>query len=289
MSEIIDIYYNQIKDYKLLTYEEEIELGKRIKEGDEEARNLLIQSNLRLVLSVARKYQKSGIPIEDFVQAGNLGLIKATEKWDYTQGYKFSTCATWWIYSFVSRYFYNNFSELTYATNKAEKFVKLHSFLSKCQDEGQNPTYEEISLATGIPVKNVKTMMENYYNIISIDNENENDDELYSNNCFEDSLVDRNAESIEEEVNYNIITEDIDSVIENLNEKELDIIKCRYGFYGKYYSLDEVGKKYNVTRERIRQIESKALFKLKKEMSDKYSDYYEENNYTKVLSKGKTR
>lgn len=276
MSELIDIYYDQIKDYKLLTHEEEIELGKRIKNGDKVAKKILIESNLRLVIFIAKKFYNEKIPFEDYIEVGNLGLIKAVEKWDYSKGYKFSTYATWWIYSYVRKYFYTNYFGFSYPLKQAENIFKVKSYLNQCDINSLNPTYEEISNETGVQYRAVKDIMENDYDFFSIDNdERKSDGEMNLSDSYEEILFDKNAISVEDEVNYNILREELKEVLKKFDKRNADIIKYRFGFYdGRCYSLDEIARKYGVSRETIRQREEKLLIVIKNELYCKYSNYF---------------
>ena len=266
------LYLNEIKS-KILTPEEEYELAKRKDAGDQEAFQQLVNSNLRLVVSIAKMYVKPNMPLMDLVQEGNLGLMKAVEKFDYTKGYKLSTYATWWIRQSISRSLADksrniripvHFFEMVNKINKATKSYEV--------TYGDKPTVEELADITGIPDNKVYECLMYADDTISLEAP------IKNNEMDEDSLLGDfiSDPSSGRDLNINEIIGDEFfkdfEAIPNLSDREKEVIKRRFGFYDRTYTLEEIGKLYHLTRERVRQIEDKAIRKLRKSPTIKQYD-----------------
>jgi len=257
-------YLNDIIQYKLLTAKEEVELFKRIKNGDEEARQTVINSNLRLVVSIAKKYTSSSLNILDLIQDGNLGLMRAIEKYDYTKGYKFSTYATWWIRQGITRGIAEKARVIRIPVYQYEIHNKMLRYNTEFQKlYGTEPTVDEIAEGLNLKKEAIETTMKIQeplsLNYTYADSEEEEDGEfadvVYDNLPFEDRIIQKLSN---QDLKRFIIDTD------RLTEKEKLVTLYRYGFVdGRPWKLDEIGQKYNLSRERIRQIETTALKKLR--------------------------
>ncbi|MDO5010360.1 MAG: sigma-70 family RNA polymerase sigma factor [Intestinibacter bartlettii] len=273
LDDSMKMYLKEIGKIPLLTREEELEIAKRVYEGDEVAKQILVESNLRLVVSIARKYIRKGMPILDLIQEGTLGLIKAVEKFDYTKGFKFSTYATWWIRQSITRAIADQARTIRVPVHMVEKINKISSVSLELSNElGREPKPEEISKELNMPVQKVVQVMNISQRPQSIDSTigQEDDTEL------EQLIADKNTISPEEAVTTSMLKEEIESVLETLSDREKGILELRYGLTdGEKRTLEEVGKVFNVTRERARQIEKKALRKLAHpSRANKLIDYY---------------
>ena len=273
LDDSMKMYLKEIGKIPLLTREEELDIAKRVYEGDEVAKQILVESNLRLVVSIARKYIRKGMPILDLIQEGTLGLIKAVEKFDYTKGFKFSTYATWWIRQSITRAIADQARTIRVPVHMVEKINKISSVSLELSNElGREPKPEEISKELNMPVQKVVQVMNISQRPQSIDSTigQEDDTEL------EQLIADKNTISPEEAVTTSMLKEEIESVLETLSDREKGILELRYGLTdGEKRTLEEVGKVFNVTRERARQIEKKALRKLAHpSRANKLIDYY---------------
>lgn len=256
-------YLAEISKYPLLTREEEYELGKTKSEGDINAKKKLTESNLRLVVSIAKKFQNKGLDLLDLIQEGNLGLIKAVERFDYRKGFKFSTYSTWWINQAIRRAiadYSRNIRIPVHMYEALEKYKKVEEILSR--QLVRDPTVSEMAIALKVgekKVKELRLLKEDTISINAIVNE-DGDSEI------QDFVEDPNAISPHDEFKNGIFKEDIIRILEasNLTERELEVLRYRNGLYnGQIYTLEEVGQVFAVTRERIRQIEAKALRKMR--------------------------
>ena len=273
LDDSMKIYLKEIGKIPLLSKQEELEIAKRISEGDEEAKQILIESNLRLVVSIARKYARKEMPILDLIQEGTLGLIKAAEKFDYTKGFKFSTYATWWIRQGITRAIADQARTIRVPVHMIEKINKVSSVSSSLSKKlGREPRPEEISKEMNMPLKKVIQVLRISQKTQSIDSTigQEDDTEL------EEIIADKKTQSPEEIVTTSMLSEQIEEVLETLSDREKGILSLRYGLKdGEKKTLEEVGKAFNVTRERARQIENRALRKLAHpSRANKLIDYY---------------
>ena len=273
LDDSVKMYLKEIGSIPLLTKEEELELAKKISEGDELAKQKLVESNLRLVVSIARKYLKKGMPILDLIQEGTLGLIKAAEKFDYTKGFKFSTYATWWIRQGITRAIADQARTIRVPVHMVEKINKISSVSAELAAElGRDPKPEEIADKMDMSTAKVIEAINISQKPTSIDSTigKEDDTEL------EEVIADKNALSPEEIVTASLLKDQIEEVLVTLTDKEKGVLELRFGLCdGEKHTLEEVGRAFNVTRERARQIENKALRKLSHpSRADKLRDYY---------------
>ncbi len=257
----VKMYLKDIGRVKLLSGEEEIELAKRIAEGDTEARNKLVEANLRLVVSIAKRYIGRGMGFLDLIQEGNAGLIKAVEKFDYTKGYKFSTYATWWIRQAITRALADQSRTIRIPVHMVETMHKIQRYARQIlQEKGHDASAEEISQLSGMPVDKVREILQMAQEPISIDSPVGEDDE----SSIGEFIADETAPEPDEIVGETMLHEQICEVLKTLTPREENVIKMRFGLDdGVPRTLEEVGREFNITRERIRQIEAKALRKLR--------------------------
>lgn len=256
-------YINSISKIPLLTTEQEQLLGERLALGDQKARDELIQSNLRLVVSIAKKYngKSSNMPFLDLIQEGNIGLMKAVDKWDYSLGYKFSTYATWWIKQSISKAMMDQSRSIRIPPHIIEKLSRLGKITNELSIElGREPTTKEISERMGEDESKVKEWRSIVKDPISIDQRiNEDDDATLG-----DLVADDSEESPIEDIHQEQISKTIKEVLSTLDEREADIIARRFGLGNhRAQTLDDIGKDYGLSKERVRQIEEKAMKKLR--------------------------
>lgn len=257
----VHLYLKEIGSYPLLSMEDEVSLAKRIEYGDEAAKQLLAESNLRLVVSIAKRYIGRGLSFLDLIQEGNLGLIKAVEKFDYTKGYKFSTYATWWIRQAITRSIADQSRTIRIPVHMSEIINKTYRVSRNLvQDLGREPTEQELSVALDMPIEKVRDILKVSADPISLDTPiGEEDDSHLGDFIRDESVMDP-----EEAASYSILKEQITRLLDTLTEREQRVLVLRFGLQdGRSRTLEEVGKEFNVTRERIRQIEAKALRKLR--------------------------
>ena len=257
----VKVYLREIGRVPLLTSEEEIELAVRIADGDEIAKQRLTEANLRLVVSIAKKYVGRGMYFLDLIQEGNVGLIKAVDKFDYTKGFKFSTYATWWIRQAITRAIADQARTIRIPVHMVETINRLKKIQSQLLHEnGYEPSEEIIAEKMGLPVERVREIMRVAQEPVSMETPigPEEDSRLM------DFIKDEEALAPDEAALKTITNEDIDSVLHTLTPREEAVIRLRFGLKdGRCHTLEEVGTEFNVTRERIRQIEAKALRKLR--------------------------
>lgn len=260
----IQMYLREIGQYPLLTALEERTLAKRIIEGDEEARNLLARANLRLVVSIAKKYvgRSPDLTLLDLIQEGNLGLFKAVDKFDYTKGFKFSTYATWWIRQAITRALADQSRTIRIPVHMVETMAKYKQVSRRLsQDLGRDPMPEEIATEMGVEVDKIYQIEKISQDTISLELPIGDDDDR---SRLSDFIADEKITSPDQEVAHSILTDQIQEILDSLSEKERKILEMRHGLLdGTYHTLEEVGKEFGVTRERIRQIEAKALEKIR--------------------------
>lgn len=261
----VKIYLQQIGKIPLLTYDQEIEIAKKIKEKKcKKSREQLISANLRLVVSIAKKYIGRGLSFLDLIQEGNLGLMKASEKFDYTKGYKFSTYATWWIQQSITRGIADKSRMIRLPVHMIETLGKIKRASSELLTElGRTPTKEEIAYRIGVSVSKLSALMKSAQSTISIETPaNQKDD----SSKIGDFIVDESDLTPDSKVTNENLLDDVQKMLNQLSPKEKDVLIMRYGLddNGRKKTLDEIGTRYGVSRERIRQIENRAIAKLKK-------------------------
>lgn len=268
----VRMYLKEIGKVPLLTAEEEIELAKRMEEGDEEARKKLAEANLRLVVSIAKRYVGRGMLFLDLIQEGNLGLIKAVEKFDYRKGYKFSTYATWWIRQAITRAIADQARTIRIPVHMVETINKLIRVSRQLlQELGREPSPEEIAAAMDIPVERVREILKISQEPVSLETPIGEEEDSHLGDFIQDDNVPVPAEAAA----FTLLKEQLVEVLDTLTEREKKVLTLRFGLEdGRSRTLEEVGKEFNVTRERIRQIEAKALRKLRHpSRSRKLRDY----------------
>ena len=257
----VRMYLREIGRIPLLSYDEELELAKKVLEGDEEAKQKLAESNLRLVVSIAKKYVGRGMLFLDLIQEGNMGLIKAVEKFDYTKGYKFSTYATWWIRQAITRAIADQARTIRIPVHMVETINKLiRTSRHLLQQLGREPTPEEIAEEMEIPVEKVTEIQKIAQDPVSLETPIGEEDDSH----LGDFIQDDESPAPQDAAAYTLLREQLEEVMKTLTPREAKVLKLRFGLEdGKTRTLEEVGKEFNVTRERIRQIEAKALRKLR--------------------------
>ena len=268
----VRMYLREIGKIPLLTYDEELSLAKKVLEGDEEAKQKLAESNLRLVVSIAIKYVGRGMLFLDLIQEGNMGLIKAVEKFDYTKGYKFSTYATWWIRQAITRAIADQARTIRIPVHMVETINKLiRTSRDLLQRLGREPTPEEISKEIELPVEKVLEIQKIAQDPVSLETPIGEEDDSH----LGDFIQDDDSPAPQDSVAYTLLREQLEEVMNTLTPREAKVLKLRFGLEdGKARTLEEVGKEFMVTRERIRQIEAKALRKLRHpSRSKKLKDY----------------
>ena len=258
----VKMYLKEIGRVPLLNPEDEPEIARRIQAGDEEAKRILISSNLRLVVSIAKKYVGRGMLFLDLIQEGNMGLVKAVEKFDYTKGFKFSTYATWWIRQAITRAIADQARTIRIPVHMVETINKLTRVQRQLvQDLGREPTAEEIAeKMENITPDKVREIQKIALEPVSLETPIGEEDDSH----LGDFIEDKDAMSPDQYANNQLLKDEINNVLQGLTEREEKVLRLRLGLYdGRTRTLEEVGKEFNVTRERIRQIEAKALRKLK--------------------------
>ena len=271
----VRLYLREIGRVKMIKPDEEIELARLIAKGDAQAKKKLIQANLRLVISIAKKYLNRGLPFQDLIQEGNLGLIRAAEKFDHTKGFKFSTYATLWIRQAISRGLADKSRTIRVPVHMVESINKLKKTNSKLsQDLGRKPTEQELSAAMDITINKVQEIQQADREPVSMETPLNRDDETYIGDLIEDDESDRPEATTAEE----LMRQDLGRMLSQLTPRERDIMHLRYGLEdGRQRTLEEVGKLFNITRERVRQIEHKAFRKLRQpNWSSKLAGYLDD-------------
>lgn len=268
----VRMYLKEIGKVPLLSAEEEIELAKRMAEGDENAKKRLAEANLRLVVSIAKRYVGRGMLFLDLIQEGNLGLIKAVEKFDYEKGFKFSTYATWWIRQAITRAIADQARTIRIPVHMVETINKLIRVSRQLlQELGREPTPEEIAEELDMPVERVREILKISQEPVSLETPIGEEEDSHLGDFIQDDNVPVPAEAAAQ----TLLKEQLDEVLDTLTEREQKVLRLRFGMNdGRARTLEEVGKEFDVTRERIRQIEAKALRKLRHpSRSRKLRDY----------------
>ena len=257
----IRLYLREIGKIPLLTPEQEMDLAKRMSEGDEDARRQMSEANLRLVVSIAKRYVGRGMHLLDLIQEGNLGLMKAVEKFDYTKGYKFSTYATWWIRQAITRAIADQARTIRIPVHMVETINRvLRTSHSMVQKLGREPTTDEIAQELHMEVSKVEEILKIAQEPVSLETPIGEEEDSH----LGDFIQDDEASQPSEEASYTLLREQLEDVLSTLTPREEEVLRMRFGLRdGKPHTLEEVGKEFDVTRERIRQIESKALRKLR--------------------------
>ncbi|MDD7771145.1 MAG: RNA polymerase sigma factor RpoD [Firmicutes bacterium] len=260
-SDPVRMYLKEIGKIPLLTPEEEQEIAKRMAQGDEESKKRMIEANLRLVVSIAKRYVGRGMQFLDLIQEGNLGLLKAVEKFDYTKGYKFSTYATWWIRQATTRAVADQARTIRIPVHMVETINKVsRTSRSLVQELGRDPTSGEISKRLGIPEDKVAEVMKIAQEPVSLETPVGEEDDSHLGDFIQDNEAKEPAES----ASYNMLREQLNQVMQTLTPREAKVLRLRFGMEdGRAHTLEEVGNEFHVTRERVRQIEAKALRKLR--------------------------
>ena len=269
----VRMYLKEIGQVKLLSAEEEVELAKRVSEGDQYAKNKLTEANLRLVVSIAKKYSGRGLHILDLIQEGNTGLIRAVDKFDWTKGNKFSTYATWWIRQAITRASADQARTIRVPVHMVEVINKATRCNRKLvQELGREPTVEEIAKELGLPVEKIIEANRTAADTLSLDTPVGDEEDTSIGSFVED---DRTAGPADATSNA-LLAEALKEILDTLTEREADVLRMRFGMYdGRTHTLEEVGQTFGVTRERIRQIENKAIRKLRHpSRAKKIKDFY---------------
>ena len=257
----VRMYLKEIGKVNLLTTEEEIELAMKMTEGDEEAKQQMAEANLRLVVSIAKRYVGRGMLFLDLIQEGNLGLIKAVEKFDYTKGYKFSTYATWWIRQAITRAIADQARTIRIPVHMVETINKVMRISRQLlQELGHDPTPEEIADDMGMPVEKVREILKIAQEPVSLETPIGEEEDSH----LGDFIPDEDASEPAEAASFTLLKEQLSDVLGTLTPREEKVLRLRFGIEdGRTRTLEEVGREFSVTRERIRQIEAKALRKLR--------------------------
>lgn len=260
-SDSVRIYLQEIGEIPLLSAEQERDAAKQAAEGDEEARQLLIKSNLRLVVSIAKRYMKRGLSLQDLIQEGNMGLMRAVSKFDYTKGFRFSTYATWWIRQSMIRAIADQSRDIRLPVHMGEQIMKVKRTEKELlQELGKEPTSSEIAAhMDGMTAERVEEILKIAMDPVSLETPAGEEE----NSTLQDFIEDTSTVNPEAYANNRFLREEIDKILLTLNEREQKILRMRFGLDdGIVHTLEDVGKECNVTRERIRQLENKALRKL---------------------------
>ena len=269
----VRMYLKEIGQVKLLSAEEEVELAKRVSEGDQEAKNKLTEANLRLVVSIAKKYSGRGLHILDLIQEGNTGLIRAVDKFDWTKGNKFSTYATWWIRQAITRAIADQARTIRVPVHIVEVINKATRCNRKLvQELGREPTMEEIAAELGLPVEKIIEANRTAADTLSLDTPVGDEEDTSIGSFVEDERTPGPADA----TSNALLAEALKEILGTLTEREADVLRMRFGMYdGRTHTLEEVGQIFGVTRERIRQIENKAIRKLRHpSRAKKIRDFY---------------
>ncbi len=269
----VRMYLKEIGQIRLLTAEEEVDLAKRVSEGDQSAKDKLTEANLRLVVSIAKKYSGRGLHILDLIQEGNTGLIRAVDKFDWTKGNKFSTYATWWIRQAITRAIADQARTIRVPVHMVEVINKATRCNRKLvQELGREPTVEEIAAELGLPVEKIIEANRTAADTLSLDTPVGDEEDTSIGSFVEDERTPGPADA----TSNALLAEALKEILDTLTEREAEVLRMRFGMYdGRTHTLEEVGQSFGVTRERIRQIENKAIRKLRHpSRAKKIKDFY---------------
>ncbi len=269
----VRMYLKEIGQIKLLSAEEEVDLAKRVADGDQDAKNKLTEANLRLVVSIAKKYSGRGLHILDLIQEGNTGLIRAVDKFDWTKGNKFSTYATWWIRQAITRAIADQARTIRVPVHMVEVINKATRCNRKLvQELGREPTVEEIAAELNLPVEKIIEANRTAADTLSLDTPVGDEEDTSIGSFVEDERTPGPADA----TSNALLAEALKEILDTLTEREADVLRMRFGMYdGRTHTLEEVGQIFGVTRERIRQIENKAIRKLRHpSRAKKIKDFY---------------
>lgn len=257
----VRMYLKEIGKIPLLSSEEELELAKRVSDGDEEAKKRMVEANLRLVVSVAKHYLGRGMQLLDLIQEGNMGLLKAVEKFDYTKGYKFSTYATWWIRQSITRAVADQARTIRIPVHMVETINRVsRASRALVQELGREPSLSEISSYLGISEEKIAEVMKIAQDPVSLETPVGEEDDSHLGDFIPDGEVAEPAET----ASFNMLRQQLGEVMQTLSPRECKVLRLRFGLEdGRAHTLEEVGREFDVTRERVRQIEAKALRKLR--------------------------
>ena len=257
----VRMYLKEIGKIPLLTQEEELEIARRMAEGDEKAKQQMTEANLRLVVSIAKRYVGRGMQLLDLVQEGNLGLLKAVDKFDYSKGYKFSTYATWWIRQAITRAIADQARTIRIPVHMVETINRVvRTAHAMVQELGREPTSDEIAAKMKMDVVRVEEILRIAQEPVSLETPIGEEEDSHLGDFVQDDVTVQPAEA----ASYTLLREQLEEVLKSLSPREEQVLRMRFGLVdGKAHTLEEVGKEFDVTRERIRQIESKALRKLR--------------------------
>ena len=268
----VRMYLREIGKVPLLTPEEEQELARRIAQGDQEAAKKMTEANLRLVVSIAKRYVGRGMQLLDLIQEGNLGLLKAVEKYDFTKGFKFSTYATWWVRQAITRALADQARTIRIPVHMVETMNKLTQCSRKLQQElGREPTVEELSKAMRLTPERINEIRQMCMEPVSLESPVGEEDDSHLGDFIEDNTSSQPADAVSQAM----LRQQLMAILDTLSEREAKVLRLRYGLDdGRPRTLEEVGKEFNVTRERVRQIEAKALRKIRNpNRSNKLRDF----------------
>jgi RNA polymerase primary sigma factor len=259
-STVLSMYMKELNKLPLISHEEEVELFKKIKKGDKRARNKMIESNLRFVVKIAKKYQNQGLPLADLINEGNIGLMTALDKFDVEKGYHFISYAVWWIRQSIMKAINEKSRAVRLPLNRSNELLQIQKAQKTLVHlNGEEPTVEMLAKETNLDTEIVKTLVSVSKDMVSLDAPVFRDNETSSIGDY----IESDFASPDQQVMSGLLKEDINEALDQLSEKEKDIIEHRFGLNNKYQmSLKEIGEVYNLTKERIRQIEKRALQKL---------------------------
>ncbi len=269
----VRMYLKEIGQIRLLTADEEVDLAKRVSEGDQAAKDMLTEANLRLVVSIAKKYSGRGLHILDLIQEGNTGLIRAVDKFDWTKGNKFSTYATWWIRQAITRAIADQARTIRVPVHMVEVINKATRCNRKLvQELGREPTVEEIAAELGLPVEKIIEANRTAADTLSLDTPVGDEEDTSIGSFVEDERTPGPADA----TSNALLAEALKEILDTLTDREAEVLRMRFGMYdGRTHTLEEVGQSFGVTRERIRQIENKAIRKLRHpSRAKKIKDFY---------------